>query len=291
MSWTAQWSRFYIFLQRQRKSRFKAATNLKRFELWTCQILVMLKNHRFIILHRFLWCFACNSAYGSMWRDFTKLSLTNIKCAHACVRIESLCIEWAFNRPESCQRALVWVHETQSESTWWCYNGQHWLIYYIYNQPYYFILYFILTHGFVYLLIFDPLPVVAGQSIRLDTKGGLKTCILEKSRNLLSYDSGELKTIWPAKKRITGSSICSNRSGNCEEFGHESRRAEQNVRCCRDLAANWDIDIASSLEGYLEDLDTITIQLHDGNTNLNFAEAALLIQVHFCFDMQSDQRH
>lgn len=40
------------------------------------------------------------------------------------------------------------------------------------------------------------------------------------------------------------------------------------------------MDIATALEGYLEDLDTITIQLHDGATNLNFAQAALLIQVH-----------
>ncbi|CAM9486123.1 unnamed protein product [Choristocarpus tenellus] len=46
----------------------------------------------------------------------------------------------------------------------------------------------------------------------------------------------------------------------------------------RDLAQNWDIDIASSLEDYLEDLEGITISLDGGASNVNFAEAALLIQ-------------
>jgi len=47
----------------------------------------------------------------------------------------------------------------------------------------------------------------------------------------------------------------------------------------RDLARNWDIDIASSLEDYLDELDGLKISLDGGQTNLNFAEAALLIQV------------
>lgn len=47
------------------------------------------------------------------------------------------------------------------------------------------------------------------------------------------------------------------------------------------------MDIASALEGYLEDLDSITIQLHDGSTNLNFAQAALLIQVRNLGDLSS----
>jgi len=48
---------------------------------------------------------------------------------------------------------------------------------------------------------------------------------------------------------------------------------------CRDLAQNWDVDIASSLEDYLEDLEEITITLDGGASKVNFAEAALLIQV------------
>lgn len=57
----------------------------------------------------------------------------------------------------------------------------------------------------------------------------------------------------------------------------------------RDLAVNWDVDIASALEEYLEDLEGITITLgeelrsavSDGEDidTINFAEAALLIQV------------
>lgn len=46
-----------------------------------------------------------------------------------------------------------------------------------------------------------------------------------------------------------------------------------------DLAQNWDVDIASSLEEYLEDLEEVTITLDGGASKVNFAEAALLIQV------------
>lgn len=51
------------------------------------------------------------------------------------------------------------------------------------------------------------------------------------------------------------------------------------IRVDRDLAQNWNVDIASSLEDYLEDLEEITITLDDGASKVNFAEAALLIQV------------
>lgn len=47
----------------------------------------------------------------------------------------------------------------------------------------------------------------------------------------------------------------------------------------RDLAANWDINIATELESYLESLDEITVTFDSGKTNIKFAEAALLIQV------------
>lgn len=56
---------------------------------------------------------------------------------------------------------------------------------------------------------------------------GLKTCIAKKSRILLSYDPGELKTLWPAKKQIIGSSICFSRSGKGRKFGRESPPADQ----------------------------------------------------------------
>eukprot|EP01038_Epipyxis_sp_PR26KG_P012255 gene12255-16432_t len=60
------------------------------------------------------------------------------------------------------------------------------------------------------------------------------------------------------------------------------------IQPIRDLAQNWDIDIAEELEGYLEELESLQISInnHDGhadeegnsNLTLNFAEAALLIQ-------------
>ncbi|BFZ04111.1 hypothetical protein BsWGS_07150 [Bradybaena similaris] len=46
----------------------------------------------------------------------------------------------------------------------------------------------------------------------------------------------------------------------------------------RDLAKNWDVDIAHFLEEYLEDLEKIEITFDDGATTMNFSEAALLIQ-------------
>ncbi len=47
----------------------------------------------------------------------------------------------------------------------------------------------------------------------------------------------------------------------------------------RDLAQNWNIDVARDLEDYLEELETIEISFDGGSTTLNFAEAARLIQV------------
>jgi condensin-2 complex subunit H2 len=46
----------------------------------------------------------------------------------------------------------------------------------------------------------------------------------------------------------------------------------------RDLADNWNIDIAKDLEDYLAELEEITFQFDGVNKTLNFAEAALLIQ-------------
>lgn len=47
----------------------------------------------------------------------------------------------------------------------------------------------------------------------------------------------------------------------------------------RDLAANWDIDIAAELEEYLDELEHLTFTVEGCSPSLNFAEAALLIQV------------
>lgn len=47
---------------------------------------------------------------------------------------------------------------------------------------------------------------------------------------------------------------------------------------CRDLAQNWNIDVAKDLEEYLDELDQIEISFDGGKTTMNFAEAALVIQ-------------
>jgi hypothetical protein len=47
----------------------------------------------------------------------------------------------------------------------------------------------------------------------------------------------------------------------------------------RDLAANWDINIAAELEEYLDELENLTFAIEGAGPSLNFAEAALLIQV------------
>jgi len=41
----------------------------------------------------------------------------------------------------------------------------------------------------------------------------------------------------------------------------------------RDLATNWDIDIATELEDYLSEIQNIAYSF-DGATNLNFAEGS-----------------
>lgn len=51
---------------------------------------------------------------------------------------------------------------------------------------------------------------------------------------------------------------------------------------CRDLAQNWNIDVAKDLEEYLEELEQISISFDGGRTTFNFAEAALVIQVSMC---------
>jgi condensin-2 complex subunit H2 len=50
------------------------------------------------------------------------------------------------------------------------------------------------------------------------------------------------------------------------------------IQPIKDIALNWDIDIAESLTEYLEELDNLRISIDGGKSNLNFAEAALLIQ-------------
>ncbi|MFT7799717.1 condensin-2 complex subunit H2, partial [Arapaima gigas] len=50
----------------------------------------------------------------------------------------------------------------------------------------------------------------------------------------------------------------------------------------RDLTKNWEVDVASQLGEYLDELDKICISFDEGKTTMNFAEAALLIQSYAC---------
>lgn len=51
----------------------------------------------------------------------------------------------------------------------------------------------------------------------------------------------------------------------------------------RDLAENWNIDVASELEEYLQTLEELDIVFdQESNKSLNFAEAALLLQGSAC---------
>uniref|UniRef100_A0A3B5LTF0 Condensin-2 complex subunit H2 n=1 Tax=Xiphophorus couchianus TaxID=32473 RepID=A0A3B5LTF0_9TELE len=61
----------------------------------------------------------------------------------------------------------------------------------------------------------------------------------------------------------------------------ESRYAHL-LQPIRELTRNWEIDVASELNDYLEELDEMCITFDGGRTRLNFAEAALLIQGSTC---------
>lgn len=62
-----------------------------------------------------------------------------------------------------------------------------------------------------------------------------------------------------------------------DEHEEESRFAHL-LQPLRNLADNWSIDIASELEEYLHELESITFSFDGIGKSLNFAEAALLIQ-------------
>ena len=46
----------------------------------------------------------------------------------------------------------------------------------------------------------------------------------------------------------------------------------------RDLARNWDIDVAAELEDYTAEISAVSFSFEGGEGGLDFAQAALLIQ-------------
>eukprot|EP00698_Gefionella_okellyi_P007234 TRINITY_DN1759_c0_g2_i1.p1 TRINITY_DN1759_c0_g2~~TRINITY_DN1759_c0_g2_i1.p1 ORF type:complete len:612 (+),score=202.37 TRINITY_DN1759_c0_g2_i1:17-1852(+) len=62
----------------------------------------------------------------------------------------------------------------------------------------------------------------------------------------------------------------------------EENRFAHLLQPIRELADNWSIDIAHDLEEYLGELERVAFTFDGGRTNLNFTEAALLIQGSAC---------
>ena len=58
----------------------------------------------------------------------------------------------------------------------------------------------------------------------------------------------------------------------------EAARFSKFLQPLKDLASNWNIDVAKDLEEYLDELEGLKVSFDGGKTNLNFAEASLLIQ-------------
>ena len=57
-----------------------------------------------------------------------------------------------------------------------------------------------------------------------------------------------------------------------------SSRFNHLLKPIRDLARNWDIDVASELEDYTREISEISFSFEGGDGGLDFAQAALLIQ-------------
>ncbi|KAI6661543.1 Condensin-2 complex subunit H2-like isoform X3 [Oopsacas minuta] len=58
----------------------------------------------------------------------------------------------------------------------------------------------------------------------------------------------------------------------------DNQRFQQLLAPIRDLSENWNIDLASQLEEYLEEIEQVEITFDNGKTKIDFIEAALLIQ-------------
>eukprot|EP00049_Salpingoeca_infusionum_P009893 m.168305 g.168305 ORF g.168305 m.168305 type:complete len:656 (+) comp14472_c0_seq1:317-2284(+) len=64
--------------------------------------------------------------------------------------------------------------------------------------------------------------------------------------------------------------------------GDDSTRFAALLQPIRDLADNWNIDIARELEAYLSEIEELTFAFEGSSGTFNFAEAALLIQGSAC---------
>ena len=58
----------------------------------------------------------------------------------------------------------------------------------------------------------------------------------------------------------------------------EDQRFAEILKPIKDLTQNWEVPLAELLSEYIEDLQHLTITLDGGQTSINFAQAALVLQ-------------
>ena len=116
------------------------------------------------------------------------------------------------------------------------------------------------------------------KSRKLDLSCGYFRFLLLTSRIQESDDRYKLKKM----KRSRVPPIVAALDNEVEQEEEEDRKNRFNhlLKPIRDLAENFNINLACELEEYLDELETITISFNDeeGIKQLNFAEAALLIR-------------
>ncbi|KAI8476661.1 MAG: hypothetical protein J3K34DRAFT_516252 [Monoraphidium minutum] len=100
---------------------------------------------------------------------------------------------------------------------------------------------------------------------------------------LLRRDAALISLLWESHRRpAERSAMATAGTEDPADAELKENRFAYLLQPIRDLASNWDIDIAAELEEYLEELEGITFAIEDCGPSLNFAEAALLIQGTTC---------
>ena len=98
----------------------------------------------------------------------------------------------------------------------------------------------------------------------------------------MKFDTRPLQLSIVKMKRSRVPPIVAAHDNEVEQEEEEDRKNRFNhlLKPIRDLAENFNINLACELEEYLDELETITISFNDeeGIKQLNFAEAALLIR-------------
>ncbi|KAI3366590.1 hypothetical protein L3Q82_009205 [Scortum barcoo] len=123
----------------------------------------------------------------------------------------------------------------------------------------------------------------------------LEVLLARLSLSMVSVDSEDWQVIGQARTSAYSEApssdmdeVCSSQTRGGTQHQVESvmesteSRFAHLLQPIRELTKNWEIDVASELNDYLEELDEMCITFDGGKTRLNFAEAALLIQGSAC---------